>query len=313
MPTGKTTLDKVRQVADPEIQRLLSQIDRQQQLIEDLRKKSFRIPTGRPTAKGKTWNRVVIPDSHGAHLDPIAAKAFLDDLEVLKPREVVMLGDHMDCGGFLAMHHTLGFLPETDYTFSDDVEACNTFLDEIQKRCGPLKNGNFDYIEGNHEHRITKEIIKWTIRNPRDSAFLHRMFGLQACLGLDKRGIRLVERGLQYDGLQKRGTIRRGKCLFAHGTRAGIYACRQALQDVSANICTGHTHRISCFFQETVNGIIGSWQFGCLCKLHPLYGDTHVSNWAHGYGLQVCKDDGTFLTITVPILNGQSYLRGLLR
>lgn len=306
------TATAVKLAVDKEVKRLQTIIDRQAEVIENMRKKQFRIPTGKVTGKGSVFNRVIVPDSHGAHIDTKAAKAFLSDLEVLKPKEVVMLGDHTDCGGFLAQHHTLGFVPETEYTYQDDVGATNDFLDKIQARVGPIGPHNFDQIEGNHEHRIAKWIIKQTLANGKDAAYLMSLFGIPSVLGLEKRGIRYVERGKQYDGLQKRGTIKRGKCLFAHGTRCGIYAAKQTLQDYGSNICTGHTHRVSAFLQETINGIIGSWQFGCLCQLHPLYGDTNFSNWAHAYGLQVVNRDGSFMTITVPIIDGVSYLRGLI-
>lgn len=287
------------------IKELEALVEKQQQHIERLRSAKFTLPTGKKRKAGSTFVRVIIPDSHGAHIDKPAAAAFLNDLERLKPAQIVRLGDHLDCGGFLALHHTLGFVPETSYSFEEDCAAANAFLDETQKRAQPEEDY---YIIGNHEQRIEKWIINQTLRNPKDSAYLHRMFSPESVLHFGKRGIKEVKRNEQYSGLQKRGTIKLGKCLFHHGTRTGLYAAKRNLDDVGTNICFGHTHRIACYVKETADGIIGSWSYGCLCDLHPLYGDTNTSDWANGYGVHIVRDTGEFMSITVPIIDGVSYL-----
>lgn len=304
--------DKITKLSPAaEIKRLQALVDKQAEQLENLRAAKFKIPAGGKKAKkGKTFSRVVIPDSHGAHLDKVAAKAFLDDLESLRPSEVVMLGDHLDCAGFLAQHHTLGFVPETAYTFEDDVAACNAFLDEIQKRVG---NVPIYYIVGNHEHRIEKYILKMTVNNPADSAYLNKMFGLDSVLGLSKRGIEMIERGKQYHGLRKRGTIRLGSCLFTHGVRTGVHAARQTLLDVGSNVVFGHIHQITTATKETLDSVIAAHCVGCLCELNPTYSDTRTTNWAHGYGLQVVDSQSKkFLHVTVPIIDGYSMLHNLI-
>jgi hypothetical protein len=95
--------------------------------------------------------RLIIPDSHGCYIDEAAAAAMLADMRVLQPRSIIMLGDHLDCGGFLAQHHTLGFVAELEKTFEDDVGAGNQFLDSIQ---GAAPGADLEYILGNHETRL---------------------------------------------------------------------------------------------------------------------------------------------------------------
>jgi len=293
-----------------EIKRLQSIIDKQQQQIDDMRKAKFTLKLSRAKKKGKkTFTRVIIPDTHGAHVDPVAASAFLQDLEMLRPTQVVRLGDHIDCGGFLAQHHVLGFVPECSFSFAEDVAAANEFLDQTQKRTGPVEDW---YIIGNHEARIEKWIVKETLRHPKDAEYFFRMFGTGSVLSLEKRGIQIVERGKCYHNLRKKGTIRLGKCLFHHGTRCGVHAAKQTLDDLGYNVVFGHTHRISSHVKETIDGVVGAWSVGCLSQLHPLYGDTKVSNWAHGYGIQVVESDGTFLHLTIPIIEGRSLLHHLL-
>lgn len=299
-----------KRVPSKRIAELEKLVEKQAEQIEQLRqRKKFSLPAGRKKTTGKSFVRVIIPDTHGAHIDKEAAGAFLRDLEMLKPAEVIRLGDHLDCGGFLAQHHTLGFVPETEYSFEDDVDAANAFLDETQRRAGGAEDW---YIIGNHEARIEKWIIKQTLSHRKDAAFLFRLFGPENVLALEKRGIKVVKRDQCYHGLRKRGTIKLEKCAFMHGTRTGVYAAKHSLDDISYNVVFGHTHRISSFVKETLHGTIGAWSVGCLCSLNPLYGDTKVSNWAHGYGIQVVsREGGQFMHITVPILRGESYLRYL--
>jgi len=305
-------IDSLVEKTEPsaECKRLQIIIDKQQQQIEDMRKAKFKLKLSKARrAKGKVFTRVILPDTHGAHVDQLAVSAFLQDLEMLKPSQMVRLGDHIDCGGFLAQHHTLGFVPECSFSFAEDVEAANELLDQTQKRTGQIEDW---YIVGNHEARIEKWIVKETLRHPRDAQYFYQMFGTNAVLNLEKRGIQIVERDKCYHGLAKRGTIRLGKCLFHHGTRTGVHAAKQNLDDVGGNIVFGHTHRITSHVKETIDGVIGAWSVGCLSQLHPLYGDTACSNWSHGYGIQVVEQDGTFLHLTIPIIEGRSMLHHLL-
>lgn len=97
----------------------------------------------------------MIPDTHGCYVDPEAISAFLGDLESISGsvREIVMLGDHLECGAFLAGHYTLGYVSEADFSHQQDIDACNDLLDKIQKTC---PKANIWYIEGNHERRIVR-------------------------------------------------------------------------------------------------------------------------------------------------------------
>lgn len=103
-------------------------------------------------ATGSTRLRIIIPDSHGNHIDEGAMSAFLADLKSLKcdkSTEIVMLGDHLDCGGWLAQHHVLGYVAEIGETsYVNDFKSANFFLDEIMSRAN---GATIHYIEGNHE------------------------------------------------------------------------------------------------------------------------------------------------------------------
>ena len=296
--------------SNPEVKRLQKIIEKQQLVIDDLNSSHFKLKLGKRKATGKTYTRVIVPDSHGSHIDQAAASAFLNDLELLRPRQVVMLGDHLDCGGFLAQHFALGVVCETKASFADDVAAANAFLDAIQKRTGNVETW---MLEGNHESRIEKWIIKQTLRNPADAQMFYDMVGVESVLHLEKRKINFVKRSEHYHGLTKRGMIKLGKCVFQHGTRCGVNAAQATLNDIGNNVVFGHTHRVSSQVKDTLEGTIGAWSVGCLCQLAPLYADTRITGWSHGYGVQLVEKDGTFLHLSIPIVDGRSLLSNLLK
>jgi transposase-like protein len=223
---------------------LESRITELEQRLHKLRGSGFRLPVGKKTnLDGKPFCRVCIPDTHGCLVDKDAIAAFLSDLEVIKPAEIVMLGDHLECGGFLAQHHTLGYVAQTEYTFDEDVMATNQLLDSIQTIC---PNATIDYLEGNHERRIENWCVTEALRNTRDAEYLRRMFSASSVLGLEQRGIRWIRQGQYYDGLPIPATIKRGCCYFTHGSSTAKHAASEHVKKFGGNVVYGH-----CFSGDT--------------------------------------------------------------
>jgi predicted phosphodiesterase len=260
-------------------------------------------------AKGD-FRRVIIPDTHGCVADPAAIAAFLGDLAHLKPSEIVMLGDHLECGGFLAQHHTLGYVAQNSYTFEDDVAATNTLLDAIQERC---PGATIHYLEGNHERRIEQWCLTTAARSSVDALFLLRQFGTQQVLSLEKRGIHFYKQGCYYMDLPLPATIKLGKCHFTHGSSTAKHSSAVELVAFSGNVVSGHTHRAQQATKRPIHtGSIGAWCPGCLCKLQPLWRHTSPTDWTHGYGLQVVRSNGEFQHMNITIDNGRSFLVALM-
>lgn len=280
----------------------------QQERIEQISRKRFRI--GKSTAKnrnpGKTHTRVIVPDSHGCFIDKAAAAAFLSDLELLAPDEVVWLGDHIDCGGFLAEHHTLGYVAQAEYTFTDDCIAANTFIDQVQAITPKAKHR---YLAGNHERRLETWCATTSLRNATDAAMLYRLFSAPAVLHLEERGIDYYDQGKFYDGCRIPGTIKLGKCYFTHGSKHGKKAADQMLARFNAPVCFGHVHKLLAASDRNVkDGELAAWCCGYLGQLQPLWRHTDPTDWVQGYAFQVVRSDGEFLHINCPIIGGKSYL-----
>jgi hypothetical protein len=253
--------------------------------------------------------RVVVPDSHGSSIDPAAASAFLADVQTLDPHEVILMGDHVDCGGFLAQHHTLGFVAETEYSYTEDTEHAKAFLDGLQGAAGNATA--WDYLEGNHEYRIERWCITETLRNRKDCETLRRALAPEFMLDLKGRSINYRRACECYDGLSLPGTIRRGACFFTHGFSTAKNAGDAHLRKIAGNICYAHTHRAQSWITTlTAVGTVAAHNGGCLCKLQPLWHHTDPTLWTHGYGVQfVDRRTGYFFHVNIPIVDGVSMFR----
>ena len=265
------------------------------------------VTPAKPSRRGKgDIVRVIIPDTHGAKVDQAALAACLGDIKALDPDEVILLGDHVDCGGFLAQHHVMGFVAESSYTYEADIAATNAFLDALQSAAPRAK---IEYIEGNHERRIEQWAITQTLRNSKDAEFLRRAFAPEFLLKLADRGIAYYRQAECYDGLQLSGTIKRGKCYFTHGSSTSKQATTTMLSSFAGNIVFGHTHREQSSSARPVHtGQIKSWNPGCLCELQPLWCHTFPTSWTHGFAIQSVAKSGEFLHLNIPIIAGASLL-----
>lgn len=255
--------------------------------------------------------RVCIPDTHGAKVAHQALASTLGDIKSLNPDEVILLGDHVDCGGFLAQHHTLGYVAETEYSYEDDIAATNRFLDTLQ-RVAP--RAVIDYIEGNHERRVETWCVTQTLRHAKDSEMLRKAFAPEFLLDLAGRGIAYRRQSECYDGLHVPGIIRRGKCIFLHGISTAKHAAAVTAGRVAGNVVFAHSHRAQTDISSPLSvGSIGAWNPGCLCELQPLWNHTRPTDWTHGYAIQFISRTGKFLHLNVPILQGQSLFLSLFK
>jgi UDP-2,3-diacylglucosamine pyrophosphatase LpxH len=299
-----------------ELESLVKQQEKEIRVLSDAVSRAHshppvRLKISKPAIRiGGSFTRVIIPDSHGSAIDPIAAAAFLRDLKQLAPKEIVMLGDHVDCGGFLAQHHTLGYVAQADYSYCDDISMANDFLDEIDKASPDSEK---HYIEGNHERRVETWCVTQTLRNKKDAEYLRKAFAPEYMLHLKERGIKYYRQAEHYHGVRVPGAIRLGKCFFWHGVSTAAHAATVNLSQFGGNVVYGHTHREDHGSRRPVSqGTIAAWNPGCLCKLQPLWCHTRPTDWNTGYGIQTVAASGDFLHVNIPIVDGRSLLLPLL-
>ncbi len=299
--------------ANHRVSQLEGLLDRTVNELERLRTSKFMLPAPKRSNTSKTNKssyRVALPDTHGCFVDTEACNAALSDISILQPEEIILLGDHLDAGGFLAEHMSLGYVAEADYSYQDDVVAANQFLDAVQAACPHAK---ITYLEGNHEVRIERWIMTQRLRNAKDAKYLRSVFGPDVVLHLEQRGIRFIARSTMYDGLDVPGSIKIGKCYFTHGSYTGKSCAQKHRERFGGNVVFGHVHSANVDETRTVSEFRqGAWTPGCLCKRQPLYMHTNPTSWVHGYHLQIVQRNGAFLPLNVPIISGESYLQPLL-
>lgn len=271
----------------------------------------YAAPAGKPKGRRGEIVRVLIPDTHGASVNQPALAAVFADIKALAPQEIILLGDHVDCGGFLAQHHTLGYVAQTDYSYEEDIAHARALLDTLQALAPAAR---IDYIEGNHERRVETWCVTQTLRHSRDAEMLRKAFAPEFLLECEARGIRYYRQGEFYDSLPVPGVIRRGKCYFTHGFTTAKHATAMAQIKAAGNIVFGHTHRAQSDVTRRLGvGVVGAWNPGCLCELQPLWNHTSPTEWTHGYAVQLVAPDGDFLHLNVPVIAGKSHLTSLFK
>lgn len=254
--------------------------------------------------------RVMIPDVHGSIMEKEAVSAMLADLAMLQPDKIIIMGDLMDCGGFLAQHLTMGYVAETEYTFEEDVIATNNFLNQLQSTCPKAK---IYYLEGNHERRIEAWCVTNALKNSTDAKFLYDRFSPETILNLDERGIEYFRQSKHYMGIGIQGTIKLGTvscpCYYTHGITACKHAAAKHVERFGGSVNYGHTHRRDSYTISTVAfPCIAGYSAGCLCKRQRRWKHTVPSSWQNGYGLETVMPSGKFQHLNVLITGGESLL-----
>lgn len=261
-------------------------------------------PRNKTTADNADRIRVYAGDLHGMRQDKSAVRAFLDDIKVLNPDEIVFGGDMLECGGFLARHQPIGYVAYCDYTLQEDAKATNWFYDEVQKAC---PNAVIDIMEGNHDQRIERWVVDQVSANQRDADFLMQLFAPEVLTYTDKRGFGYHKRaGIHEEGLT-RGWVSRGNMLIVHELKDGDNAARRGMAKTAANVTAFHTHRSD--KSSTVyptHGLVTSFTVGCLCEMQPMWKHTDPSTWNQSYDVDFVSKKGNFLRVQVPIWRGKS-------
>jgi hypothetical protein len=273
---------------------------------EDFRK-ARPVPVWTTTSKPATKSdrvRVSFGDVHGMRMDKSAVSAMLADIRKLNPDEIVIGGDLVECGGWLAKHQPIGYVALCDYTYQEDINAANAFLDELHSAA---PRAEVHYIEGNHEDRMERWIVDQTMANGRDSAFLLDLASPRTLLRLAERNISYYRRSEIYgDGLP-RGWIRLGKMFFTHSLTYSKNAARDAAAKTAGNVTYFCTHREdSATIVFPAVGLVKAFNPGCLSQMQPIWKHSDPTSWSQGYAVDYIAASGNFQRIHVPIWRGES-------
>lgn len=270
------------------------------------------VPVEDAPSPAGSFIRLIVPDTHGEHIDWLAANAMVRDVEKLSPeiREVVWLGDHLDCGGTFNAHQRI-YTHELTESYAADVAAAGRLIRMIRERTPCAAH---HYLEGNHEAHVERFLAR-SFSSFKDAEFLLDLIGPRNVLKLDELDIHYYRASQLHMGLTVPGTIKLGRVFFTHGFAHSKNAAATHLERVGDNVVHGHTHRAQSTVNRTATSSAqGAWCPGTLAKLQPLYRHTSPTSWSHGYAFEFVEADGRFTHLNIPVFaDGRSGLLPLLR
>lgn len=271
-----------------------------------------------PSAKGPKGDTVtfILPDVHGMYADQNAIGVVIRDIRSAQPDHIIQLGDFIDCGGFLAQHHTMGYVAQLGYSWEQDIAAANSLLDAIQ---AAAPRANIEMLQGNHDERVERWCVTEALKNcgsdpARDAEALRTREAPEFRMNLEARGIRYYRRSVFYDGLSIPGAIKRGNTYYVHTAADGSDLTGAHLNKFAGNVVFGHCHRaMSRTGFKVSTGEIGAWSFGTLSMKQPLWQHSKPTEWTNGYGVRLESVSGHFQMLSIPIIGESDYLSRVAR
>jgi len=267
-------------------------------------RKVLRSPSSRPKAGKADTVRMVFGDVHGMRMDHKAVNAVLQDIRLFQPDEIVLLGDIVECGGWLAKHQPVGFVASCDYSYQEDIQAADWFLEEIQMAA---PEAVIHYIEGNHEDRVERWVVDQVSAHKREAEFLLNLCGPRQLLRIEDRGIHWYSRHEAHVAGLPRGWIKLDKMHYTHSLTYSKNAARQAAERAAGNVTYGCTHRAdTATIILPAVGIVKAFNPGCLSQMQPIWRHSDPTGWSQGYNVEFIARSGNFQVVPVPIWRGES-------
>jgi len=227
-------------------------------------------------------------DIHLPFEDRPVLNLVLNFLKDLKPTEVVLAGDVVDCYAFSKFDKE----PFTATDIGVEVDLSEKLMKVLKKITEDVT-----WIGGNHEDRFRKFIWK----NSDIFSKLGEKKGLRVAdwcfpklFGLDE---------LEVKWLEYKDGVTLGKLYVTHGEKATKYATAQNLDKYKVSNLTGHSHRIQSYSNTSRAGEITSWMNGCLCDLNPEYAKD--PDWQQAFAIVTVDKDDTFNVQQIRILRNE--------
>jgi predicted phosphodiesterase len=238
---------------------------------------------------------IILPDTHTPFEDKRKLDLFFKVLDFVRPGLLIVLGDFFDF--YQVSFHDKS--PERRKRLKDDIDYGKAKLAQMRKYVGKAY-----FIEGNHEHRLTRYI--W--RNaPELGGFecLHVPY----ILGMKE---------LDYHFTGYRQWLQIGKMNFTHDVGdGGAYAHYKAQQAFDGNVVIGHTHRMGLTVVGNARGKPNvASMFGWMGDADAIDYEHKIKvlrNSVHGFGYGFHDTDtGYWQLFPVPVINNSVVIEGRL-
>jgi len=240
-------------------------------------------------------NDIHIPFHSKSALD--VALTILEDIYKEKTLSTIILNG--DVGDFYGvnLHGKMPSDMSIKNTIKDEIYQVNKFLDHICKR---FKNVEIVFIEGNHETRLLRYIVK---KCPE----LFDMFSIPELFKLKERKIKFVPYGRNQ--LYK---IPETNLFVRHSPYSyGVNCAYSTLTKKFTNLIFGCTHRGQSVTLKTANQ---EERYACAnrCLIDfdsPIFNYMDSDNWSHGFSV-VYKDKSKWFNKEVIIKKGIAMFNG---
>lgn len=211
------------------------------------------------------YTAAVCNDIHYPFHDSRATGLFVDVVTVVQPDHIFINGDAMDFYDLSRFSKD----PIRKYKLQEELDLCHQFLQELRTAC---PNAWIDFLEGNHEDRLTRFI------RDNDAISSLRDLSIPRQLGL---------RELEISHHPYGETVWCGDMLVEHGdavNKHSAYTAKNMLDKRGHSGISGHTHRMG-IHHKSKTGIVQAWvENGCLCDLSPEYAKG-APDWQQGFCL----------------------------
>lgn len=236
---------------------------------------------------------LVANDFHLPFDDRRVVKLFLSFAKNIKPDTVFLNGDVIDAYEMSRFDRD----PRRGATIDKELKMGTELIAQLRS---DLPKARIVFVEGNHEHRIRRYIIK----NAPSLTWVQGL-KLPSLLQLDKYRVEyipcdadtFVDTYVQY-----------GPLLVGHfstcRSQSGATA-RALLDQFGTNCLQGHTHSIGSANKLIYpNKQIAAWENGCLASLKPSY--CNPRNWCHAMSVIHKENRGSYFQLQqLPIINYQ--------
>lgn len=231
---------------------------------------------------------LIFSDTHIPYHNKRSWSLLLKVGRYLKPYYLLCLGDLMDSYSISAHDKD----PDRANRFGWELDQVNIALDELDD----LKAKDKRFVEGNHEDRVRREVMK--------------NHSLNGVLSIPKM-LRLKERGWKYTPYKEHDRI--GKVYQTHDVGGSARNHKfKALDLYQHSVLTGHDHRMIYVVENNALGTTPklSAGFGWLGDVEQVDYMTKAkarASWAQGFGVgYLDSSTGYFYTQPVPILQNYS-------
>jgi UDP-2,3-diacylglucosamine pyrophosphatase LpxH len=240
---------------------------------------------------------VFIPDAHEPYAHARAMAAVLDAVDDLSPKRVVVMGDLLDFGPVSRYEQD----PRLEESIQEHLDAGESRLVQIRSAVG--RKAEIVYLEGNHEHRLTKYLIRHAGKLMALKRAGEEVLSVPFLLDLKRKGVLWVPEDRSY---------RLHDYLVEHGDCASsqsAYTARRMVEKRMTNVVHGHTHRMGSYWKTGAGNVLHGIELGCLIDPESeAAAYARMPNWQLGFGVGEYDTVADFFQVTPVWIKDRKFL-----